>query len=296
MNPKIFAIILNWNNYNDTKDSIESLQKSSLPLNGIIVVDNGSQDGSIELLKKDFENAPFIHFIYNPKNYGFAKGMNVGIRHALNQESEFVFLLNNDAVADVRCVEKLYSAMLNDPLIGIAGPGIFYYTYPEQIWHGAGYFSWLRSGPVVPEKNLWPENGLSHAQSVFFLTGCALLIKRELFEKIGLLDEDYFLYTEDLDFCLRAVKSGFKLIYVPEAKVWHKISPTLKNRVSPLVMYNMARSRIIFLRKNFPLWYFIYGFLAHLVAYTPYRIWQARRSKKPWESILAWFRGTISGF
>jgi len=295
MHHKITSIVLTWNNYKDTKECIVSLLRSSLPFTSIIVVDNGSQDDSFERLKRDFKNFPSIYFISNPTNYGFAKGMNVGIQRALSQETDYIFLINNDTIIDIDCIKRLHAVMVNEQLVGITGPRIFYYTEPQRVWHGGGYYSQLKMGVVVPEKNKLGEKCDGNTRQVTFLTGCAMLIKQEVFQKVGLLDEDYFLYEEDVDFCLRAVRAGFKLLYVPSAKVWHKIETIPKDRTSPFILYHMARSRIIFLRKNFSWPYFLYGLLIHLLLYTPFRFLQIILGSRSLKSVWAWLHGTWAG-
>ena len=291
----VFAVVLTWNNFKDAKECIESLLQSTLPSIEVIVVDNASQNQLVEMLKKFFGNVPRVHFIENPENYGFAKGMNIGIQEALRRGAEYIILMNDDAVVDERCIEILCATAAKDHSIGIVGPRILYYNDPKRIWHGGGYFSLLKSGPRVPEKNRLESVCSLNEYDVDFLTGCVLLIKRKVFEIIGLLDEDYFLYSEDVDFCLRAKKHGFRLVYVPRAKAWHKISPDYRDRISPLVMYHMARSRILFLKKNFPVWYFPYALAVHCLVYTPFRFLQALKSEQTGKSMWAWVRGTIDG-
>lgn len=293
--PNIQAIVLNWNKYIDTKECIESLQQSQFKLSSIIVVDNCSQEGIIERLQQDFGEYSYIKFIRNESNYGFARGVNVGIQYALDQGAHYIFLLNNDAIIDKYCIYHLFTEANKDPSIGIVGPRIFYYKYPQRIWHGGGYFSRIKTGVIIPEKGKLAGECGEESKYVTFLTGCAMLIKRDVFEKIGLFDEDYFLYEEDLDFCLRASRAGFKLLYVPFAKVWHKIEDTAKDRTSPFTLYHMARSRIIFLRKNFSRANFLYGLFIHLLLYTPFRFLQIVRGSRSIKSIWAWLHGTWAG-
>lgn len=289
------AIVLSWNNYDDTKECLDSLLSSESQLSGIIVVDNGSKDGSIMRLKNTFADVKNFYLILNEQNLGFAAGVNSGLRFALKQEPDYIFLLNNDTVIDKECIKHLEQEAREVPGVGIIGPRIFYFNDSRRIWHGGGFFSWLKTGVVIPEKNKLIEECDEEARPVTFLTGCAMLIKREVFETIGLFDEDYFLYEEDLDFCLRASRAGFKLLYVPSAKVWHKIEAIAKDRTSPFVLYHMARSRILMLRKNFSWPYFLYGVFLHLLFYTPFRFLQILQGAQSSKSVWAWVRGTWAG-
>lgn len=294
--PKIYAIVLTLNNYSDTSDCIKSLMESQFPLANIIVVDNHSIDGSIQKLQKDFYSEDRVRFILNKNNLGFAKGANIGIRFSLKKGADYIFLINNDTIVDTLCIELLISELKRNPSDGMVGPRIFYQEEPDKIWHGGGYFNRLKTGIIVPEKNKLNHELDDKIKKVSFLTGCCMLIKREVFKKVGFFDESYFMYEEDVDFCFRTIKKGFNILYVPKAHVWHKISSTLKDRTLPFVFYNMSRSRLIFLGKNFSFFYFLYACLIHFLIYTPYRIIQAfRRQEKTWQSILAWMKGTKDG-
>lgn len=297
---KIYAIVLTFNNYIDTCDCIKSLIKNQYPLSGIVVVDNHSTDKSIQKLQKDFNLEEIVHFIFNKSNFGFAKGVNIGIRFSLKQGADCVFLINNDAIVDPLCIELLIDELKrNSPgsMASIAGPRIFYHKEPKKVWSSGGYFNRLKTGVIVPEKNQINEEVDDKIKKVSFLTGCCMLIKKEAFEEVGFFDESYFMYEEDVDFCFRTIKKGFNILYVPRALAWHKISSTLKERISPFVFYNMSRSRLIFFRKNFSFFYFLYACLIHFFIYTPYRIIQACRwQEKAWQSISAWMKGTKDGF
>jgi len=295
MDKALYAIIVNWNNYFDTKECINSLRLSSYPVTKIILVDNASTDGSAERLRETYLQDAKVYYIQNEMNLGFAGGVNKGIKHAIRQSADYVFIINNDAIVDKDCIKILYSAMKDDPCIAIAGPRIFYYHAPQRIWQGGGYFSKLKTGVVIPEKGKLQTESPLLVRQVSFLTGCAMLIKTKVFEKIGFFDEDFFFYAEDADFCLRAKRAGFKLLYVPSAKVWHKIKNISQERTTPFCMYHLARSRLVFLRKNFTLPYFLYGLILHLAFYTPYRIWQIVHGSRSFHSFKAWIQGTIDG-
>jgi GT2 family glycosyltransferase len=294
MNPKISTIILNWNNFKDTKECIESLKQSGIPFFKIIVIDNGSSDNSADLLEKEYKNISEIIFIRNGKNLGFASGVNIGIKLALEINSDYVFLINNDALIKSDTIIELLS-VFNFDNVGISGPRIFFYNEPQKIWQGGGYFSYLKAGVKVPEKNKFENTEKLEKKEVSFLTGCAMLIKKDVFEKVGLFDEKFFFYTEDLDLCLRALRGGFKIMYVPSSKVYHKIEGISKSRTSPFVFYNLSRSFIIFIWKNFSFFYFLYGIFLHFFIYTLYRFLQLAIGSRDIKSIFAWFKGTMDG-
>jgi len=293
---KIYAIVLTLNNYSDTYDCIKSLMKSRFPLAGIVVVDNHSTDESIQKLQKKLYKKDQIYIILNKDNFGFAAGINIGIRFALKRGAEYIFLINNDTIVDPLCVELLISELEKNPYNGIAGPRIFYHNKPNKIWHGGGYFNKLKTGIIIPEKNKFNDELDDEIKKVSFLTGCCMLIKKDIFKKVGFFDERYFMYEEDVDFCFRITRKGFNILYVPKARVWHKISSILKDRTSPFVFYNLSKNRLIFLRKNFSFFYFLYSCLIHFMIYTPYRIIQAYKGqKKVGPSMAAWVKGTKDG-
>jgi GT2 family glycosyltransferase len=298
MDKSAYAIVLNWNNHSDTRECIESIRISSYPITQIVLVDNASDDGSIGQLQRDYAQDPALHIIRNEANYGFARGVNVGIRYALARGAEFVFLLNNDAVIDRRCIQVLVASLEANPVAGIAGPRVFYHADPDRVWQGSGYFNLIKSGIVNPEKNRLQtssDEGIQGIQKASFLTGCAMLVRSRIFEKVGLFDEDFFFYDEDVDFCLRAARAGFELLYVPQAKSWHKIRDVAKDRSSPFVMYHLARSHLLVLRKNFSKAYSAYGLLVHLLLYTPYRMLQIMRGSRSLSAAKAWIKGTWGG-
>lgn len=295
MYKSIFAVILNWNNYSDTRACIESLQKSDYPFARIIVIDNGSHDDSVARLLNDYSRNVNIHIICNKTNYGFARGVNGGIRYALEHEAEFVLLINNDAVIDRACIRQLSLYAESTPMAGILGPRIFYYADPGRICISGTYYNFLKTGGIFHEKNKMGTQCSETTVGVNFLTGCVMLVRRSVFEKIGLFDETYFFYHEDYDFCLRASKAGFKILYVPSAKAWHKVEDVARERTSSFVLYHRARSRIIFLGKNFSPFYFLWGLFIHVMLYTPFRGLQVIRGSQSWKSFWAWLKGSWAG-
>lgn len=249
--PKVSVIVLNYNGKETIKSCLESVYKSDYENHELIVVDNASKDGSFELAKKLFSRS---HFILNSENIGFAAGNNVAIRFALEKMSDYVFLLNNDALLEVDTLSKLVLVAekqgLNiiSPLIkGSAG----------KIWFAGGKINWLkmRSAHIFsPQRKSF--------YTTRYASGCAMLVKKEVFREIGLFDEKYFLYYEDADFCLRAAKKGFKIGVNPQAVVYHfeksESNPENKN-------YWLALSGLIFFKTHTPLllkpWIKFYFFL-----------------------------------
>ncbi len=228
------SIIVNWNNHEDTIKSIVSLNRSSSSTR-IIVVDNASQESSYEELQK----IKGIVLIRNDVNLGFGRGNNVGIRWALeNTNCEFVFLLNNDATVKSDTLIYLESAMDSSQEIGVSAPRIVLSDNPLVLWYGGGYFWWPKGAPRTPGYLGPAESQLARTgRDVSFASGCAMMIRRNVLERIGGFDPRYFMYEEDAEICLRIIKSGWKIRYVPDALVEHDCHGSQRRKGIPLIHY-----------------------------------------------------------
>jgi len=219
---RVAVIVLNWNGKDLTLDCLHSLAAVATPNVDLIVVDNASVDGSVEAIRKAFPGR--VTVVENDDNLGFARGNNVGIRYALDRGAEFVLLLNNDTVVDPGLVDHMLRPFDTDPRVGIAGPKIYYYTPHDQIWFAGGEV-FLARGTTRHIGIREPDHGqFDEPRDVDYVTGCALMARREVFEKVGMLDPSYVAYYEDTDFCMRARRAGYRVVYLPEGRVWHKIS------------------------------------------------------------------------
>lgn len=238
--PKVFIIILNYNGKDFIQKCLASVFKMEYPNFEVVVVDNDSRDGSLELAKSNFSKA---HFIKNEANVGFSAGNNVGIRFALERTAEYVLLLNLDTEVEKDFLEKLVSVAETEENIGLASPVIFN-GHNRQVWFSGGKIKWLRMRAVHTQAIKTQEYYESE-----FISGCVMLIKSSVFKKIGLLDEDFFLYWEDVDFSFRARQAGFRAMVVTASWVYHfeKSEQTLKNKAYWLVV-----SGLIFFKKNTP--------------------------------------------
>lgn len=253
--PKIFIIILNYNGKDTIKECLTSLFRVDYPNFEVVVVDNASQDGSFELAKNYF---PGAHFIKNENNLGFAAGNNMGIRFALEKIADYVFLLNNDAVVFKNTLSELIkiTQKKESKKIGIFSPIIFKGD-SRDIWFAGGKIDWLR---MRAEHIMQATN--CELRTVNYVTGCAMLIKKEVFKKIGLLDENFFLYYEDADFCWRASREGFKSAIITNAAIKH-YEKSEKNKKAKT--YWLVVSGIYFFRKNSP-WFLKPWISAYLTA------------------------------
>lgn len=255
MHPKIYIILLNWNGFPDTLECLESLKKIDYPNFEVIVVDNNSTGDDVNIIKEKFGD--FVkELIVSKDNLGFSGGNNLGIEYSLNEGADFILLLNNDTIVEPDFLSKLLDVFINKDSVGISAPQINYYNTPEIVWTVGGKISKLRgSGFAYSDKN---ESEIDKNEKfVTFASGCCLLIKREVFEKVGLFDEKFFLYVEDTDFCYRSHKAGYKIIVSPNSKIYHKVGRSTSEELKQIPLYYTTRNRLYFAQKNFYGFHFI---------------------------------------
>lgn len=247
MKPKVFAIIINLNGKRHIIHCLKSLTQLSVENLKIIVVDNNSTDGSIEIIKRQF---PKVEIIHNKVNLGYAGGVNKGVKWAMDKNADYVLILNNDTVFGRNFLSVLLKTLEERPKVGILGSKIYFYGNSKKIWFAGGIIDRKRfSGGHIGYKEK-DKGQYDNLKEVDFITGCTMLIKHEVFEKIGFFDNRYFLYYEDVDFCVRAKRAGFKIIFVPQSILYHKVSAGKEN--SPFMSYLLARNHFLFLEKNAP--------------------------------------------
>lgn len=253
---KLALVILHFSQLDLTEAclaSVKQLETKGFELEVIVVNNNPLEE--IDSLKKKF---PGFVFLKTPKNLGYAGGNNFGIKRALKDKADFILLLNNDTLLDKKIILELLKAAKNNQQVGILGPKIYFAPghefhqkrYQEKdkgkvIWYAGGLLDWqniIASHQGVDEVD---QGQYDHLKDTDFVSGCAMLIKKEVFKKIGLFDEDYFLYLEDVDFCWRTKQTGYKILFVPLAKVWH-VNAGSSEIGGPLHDYYLTRNRMLF--------------------------------------------------
>lgn len=242
----VVAVVVNWKLKVETVQCVKSLERLDF-LCHIIVVDNGSNDGSVEYIAG---HCPQVELIVLPSNIGFGPACNQAISKVLRDEIyNYIFLLNNDVTVHPQALSKLINAAQAHPQVGVFGAKIYYADKPNTIWYaGARRRYGVLAAADIGRGQI--DNGqFSALREVDYIFGAAMLIRRSVFERVGLFDERFFLYLEDLDFCLRVQKAGFLLLFVPEARVWHQGSASTAKSVATR-RYYMAKSTIHFLRKH----------------------------------------------
>ena len=211
--PSIFVVVLNFNGKDTLIPCLSSIYHSDYPSFEVVVVDNNSNDGSFENAKTQFSRS---HFIRNSKNIGFSCGNNVGIRFALEKFADYILVLNNDALLEKDTLSKLQSSAESNAIPAVINPLILNGD-GRSVWFSGGKINW----PKMKTLHLTQRPKSSTTYNTEYCTGCAMFISKEIFKKIGLFDERYFLYYEDADFSVRAARAGFELKICPTAKVKH---------------------------------------------------------------------------
>ncbi len=237
---RVVVVVLNWRALRETLACLRGLERQDYADFTVVVVDNGSGDGSPAALRAA---VPWATVIETERNLGYAGGNNVGLRWALEKGAEFVLILNNDTILPPDLLRKLVATAETYPQAGMFGPTIYYADRPSRIWSAGGRLDW-RDGRTWMLTETTPE-----VRRVDFLSGCALFIRRAVLEEAGLLDEDFFLYYEDVEWGVRAARHGFVSLHVPQVMLWHAM-PADGRESSPRVHYFMTRNRYLFLRRS----------------------------------------------
>ncbi|MBU2472871.1 MAG: glycosyltransferase family 2 protein [Patescibacteria group bacterium] len=304
--PKVSVNVLTNNAVKYISNCLESVLKSNYPDFEIIVVDNNSKDGTPELIARKF---PQIKLVLSKKNLGCTGGHNLGIKHA---KGEILFFLDDDTTIHPDLIKVLVQELEKSPQIGVIGPKIYSMNEPNKILFAGGKILWNKGDSYVLGRGLTDkEIKDDFKKEVDFITGCALIVKREVINKIGLFNDVYFAFYEDADLCQRAKKAGYQVVYIPFGGVWHMKSATtslffsddlkaqirevgiiskiiiyfkmigryLRNSVN--VKYIQHRNRFIFYLKYSP--YKITFLIRYVFIFTPKFLWSV--IQMPW-SIL----------
>ncbi|HEX9921951.1 MAG TPA: glycosyltransferase family 2 protein [Anaerolineae bacterium] len=243
--PCVAIIVVNWNRRADTLACLSSLDRLQYPNYDIVVIDNDSTDDSVSAIRAAH---PQVTLIEIGENLGFVGGNNVGLDHARTLGADYALLLNNDTEVAPEFLQLLVEAAEADPQVGIAGPLIYYFDRPDMVWSAGGAIDWAGGSTRMLGLNEQDHGQFDAApHPVDFVTGCALLIKMALVEQVGMLDPRFFAYYEETEWCVRATRAGQKILLVPRARIWHKISLTARE-ASPQVHYYMVRNRLLFLK------------------------------------------------
>ena len=245
-NPLVSIIVLNYNGKNDLEECFESLYKLNYQNFEIILVDNSSEDNSVEIIRNKYIRVKIIEL---QKNYGFAEGNNIGMIQA---KGEYIALLNMDTSVDPNWLTELVKAIQRSEKIGIVGSKIYHYDNRKKInFAGSSCDKYGNTSQILANK-FDEELSIKQSQTkIFFACGASLMFKRELYNKIKLFDPIYFMYWEDVDFSWRAWICGYDVYYVPTSIIYHKINRVREN--FPKIIYMSQRNKLRTLLKNYEL-------------------------------------------
>jgi GT2 family glycosyltransferase len=252
--PRTLVIVVHWNGLEHTERCLHSLERLTFPNVSVLVVDNGSTDGSGKEIAARF---PAVEVLHLPENLYYAGGANRGLRRALARGFDHAIILNNDTEAAPDLVDRLVEVADSDPAIGLVGPKILHLDRPDLIWSAGGCISYWRGmfhhlGLRQPDGPSW-----SHERDVDYLTGCCILITRAALIDVGYLDTAFTMYSEDADWCVRARRSGYRVVYAPRARLGHRVSAASGGGLTPYKMYHRVRSNLFFFQRHARPWHWL---------------------------------------
>lgn len=247
--PFVVVVIVSMNRCDDTLACLHSLRNSTYRNYGVIVLDVSSGAQSIKAIRQGCTEVKTIELI---ENRGYAGNNNIGIEAALAAAADWVLLLNDDTLVGPDCLSRLVEAAEQDPRIGFVGPMVYHYDEPRRIQSAGGKLAaFWRSAHLG--QNEEDRGQFREPHAVEWISGCGIMARRALIEQIGVLDERYFLYWEETEWCIRARRRGWRVIHVPQAKLWHK-GVQRDYRPSPSVTYYATRNRLLTLAKHRAPW------------------------------------------
>ena len=249
--PRVVVIIVNWNGKDVTLDCLASLRRVQDPAPHVLVVDNGSTDDSVPAIRSQY---PDVELLALSENRRFAGGNNAGIQKAFADGADFVLLLNNDTIVDPGFLSALLGRIRSEERCGMVVPKIYYHHQPDMLWYAGGEISFW-TGTMRHRGIREVDHGqYDTATDTEYATGCCLLVSRELIARAGQLDESFFIYSEDADWSVRARRAGYRIIYEPRARIWHKLSVSTGGHLSAFKLKNKALSNFRFFAR-YARWY-----------------------------------------
>lgn len=268
-----WVIVLTWNGREVVQACLESLRPAIDGGHRVVVVDNGSTDETAVLVRSGF---PSLELIENGINLGFAAGNNVGIRHALGQGADHIILLNQDATVASDCIDELVAASRRHPDAGTVSAKVFQTCEPERLWFAGATFSTRTGRSLHVGQGEIDRGQFDREREIDRGCACAMLLTRRMLERVGFLDEELFLYGEEIDLALRERREGFVDLFAPAARAWHRISLAPVEGQHLEQFYYQTRNLLYLLERESP---------------SPGAIGRARRRARVAVEMLAGLRG-----
>jgi GT2 family glycosyltransferase len=278
--PSVAVVVLNWNGTDDTIECLDSLVHMEYPRCEIVVVDNGSRPSPRRCIT---ERYPTVTYLETPMNLGYAGGNNVGIRYAVARGHDYVFVLNNDTIVERDVLERAIAVAETDASIGVVGVKIIAWDDPARVWVAYGQVTY-RQGLVRLIGYYRPDDGAFDRQcDVEWVPGTAMLLRRQALDEVGLFDETFFAYHEDVDWCTMAREKGFRVVFAPQPRIYHKghRSSGGKGYVTPR-QYLAGRNMVLYVRKH--------GTRLQQAKFLGFQL-----AAVPLQYVRRWFRGEQAG-
>ena len=293
--PMVYGITLNWNGKKDMIECVQALKKVNYPNLQIAVVDNGSKDGSAAAFRVKY---PDLIIIENDRNLGYAEGFNTGMRYALQLGAEYFLVLNNDTVIEPNAVTELVKVAEQDPKIGFVSGKVYFYDEPRRLQTvGKNSHPVFIVGSEIGRGEI-DSGQYDEIRERCFVDDVFLLVRKKVFEEVGGYDPTFFLMYEETDWCARVRRAGFKIMYTPNAKIWHKGNRDTSSNRSTTHQFYLARNQIPFMRRNTSSQHF-YRFLITLLfsfkePCVPRQAWRLLKRGRL-KLLVAHLRGIASG-
>ena len=245
--PDCWAVVVNWNGGAQNEACVENLLAEGVVPGHVVFVDNASTDGSAEAVATRF---PDVTMLRQVRNTGYGEGTNLGIAHALEGGARVVCLVNNDVTFEPGALAALVAELDGDPGLGVVGPRVLYAREPGTVWAAGGTLDWTHNLSTMIGHGLPDGPAYAQPRDVDYVPGCAMCVRREVFERAGLLDARYFAYHEDLDFCLEARAEGFGVRCLGTVAALHDAHHSTGGGYNPRRKYMMGVNTVWFLRKR----------------------------------------------
>lgn len=243
---RVSIILVNYNGYEDTVECVESLLQIDYSNYEIIIVDNGSRDDYRRMYEK-YHSSTVVAVLDSGENLGFSGGNNVGIRYALAQGCDYILLLNNDTLVEKDFLSSMvFASQEKNDEYAITNK-IMYAFEKDKIWCAGGNIDYKTSRTSAFGINEIEKEEYNRIREISFASGCCILIPMKVLDYVGLMKEDYFLYCEDTDYCLRIKKAGFKILYEPKSKIYHKVNAST-NKIAGIQTYYLVRNKLYIIK------------------------------------------------
>lgn len=240
---KVCIVIVNYNGGKYQNECIRTLKEMTFNDFEIVVIDNASTDDSVMKLQEVY---PEVKVIECKSNTGVTGGNNIGIKYSMQSGAEYTVLMNNDIETDPQLLSELLSRASQKT---VTVPKIYYYEPSNMLWFAGGQFDWNKGGAHHIGIHEMEESKYDIEKSIDYSPTCCMMIHNSIFKKVGLMDENFFMYYDDADFCARLGQEGIEIRYVPTAKMWHKVSSSTGGEYSKLGTYYMNRNQLYFMKK-----------------------------------------------